>query len=142
MPKKIAIVEDEVELAALIEYNLGRHGYDAQILGGSKGTLRALEQGKPDLILLDVMLPDGAGLQPGSASGSGVGGISLRHAAHGRCSRASPARTDRRTAGQSALPHDGARLRVSFRRSRMTGKIFLKLIAAVFCLLLLALVTV
>src|SRR5262249_9867310 len=33
-------------------------GYDAQVLGGSPGTLRALEQAKPDLILLDVMLPD------------------------------------------------------------------------------------
>jgi two-component system phosphate regulon response regulator PhoB len=58
MPKKIAIVEDEAELAALIEYNLVRHGYEAQLLAGSKGTLRALEQAKPDLILLDVMLPD------------------------------------------------------------------------------------
>ena len=54
MPKKIAIVEDEAELAALIEYNLGRHGYEALVLGGSKGTMRALEQAKPDLILLDM----------------------------------------------------------------------------------------
>jgi two-component system, OmpR family, alkaline phosphatase synthesis response regulator PhoP len=58
MPKRIAIVEDETELAALIEYNLSRHGYDTQVLGGTMGTLRALEQAKPDLILLDVMLPD------------------------------------------------------------------------------------
>jgi len=57
MPKKIAIVEDEAELAALIEYNLTRHGYQALILDGSRGTLAALEQAKPDLILLDVMLP-------------------------------------------------------------------------------------
>jgi DNA-binding response OmpR family regulator len=63
MPKRIAIVEDEAELAALIEYNLGRHGYDAQILGGSTGTLRALEQSRPDLILLDVMLPDVDGFE-------------------------------------------------------------------------------
>ena len=63
MPKKIAIVEDEAELAALIEYNLVRHGYEAQILGGSRGTLRALEQAKPDLILLDVMLPDVDGFE-------------------------------------------------------------------------------
>jgi DNA-binding response OmpR family regulator len=58
MPKKIAIVEDEAELAALIEYNLGRHGYETRILDGTRGTMRALEQTKPDLILLDVMLPD------------------------------------------------------------------------------------
>ena len=63
MPKKVAIVEDEAELAALIEYNLGRHGYEAQILGGTKGTLRSLEQAKPDLILLDVMLPDVDGFE-------------------------------------------------------------------------------
>ena len=36
-PKKIAIVEDEAELAALIDYNLARHGYQAQILGGATG---------------------------------------------------------------------------------------------------------
>src|SRR4051812_14209007 len=58
MPKRIAIVEDEAELASLIEYNLTRHGYQAQILGGSGGTLKSLEQSRPDLILLDVMLPE------------------------------------------------------------------------------------
>src|ERR1035437_4968857 len=63
MPKKVAIVEDEPELAALIEFNLGRHGYEALILGGTKGTLRALEQAKPDLILMDVMLPDVDGFE-------------------------------------------------------------------------------
>src|SRR5947207_7836123 len=63
MPKRIAIVEDESELASLIEYNLVRHGYDAQVLGGSFGTLKALEQSKPDLILLDVMLPDTDGFE-------------------------------------------------------------------------------
>jgi len=57
MPKRIAIVEDEAELASLIEYNLTRHGYQAQILDGGKNTLKNLEQAKPDLILLDVMLP-------------------------------------------------------------------------------------
>ncbi len=63
MPKKVAIVEDEAELATLIEYNLTRHGYLAQILGGAKDTLKALEQAKPDLVLLDVMLPDVDGFE-------------------------------------------------------------------------------
>jgi DNA-binding response OmpR family regulator len=58
MPKRIAIVEDEAELASLIEFNLTRHGYEALVMGGSTGTLKALEHAKPDLILLDVMLPD------------------------------------------------------------------------------------
>jgi DNA-binding response OmpR family regulator len=63
MPKRIAIVEDERELASLIEYNLARHGYEPQVLSGTSGTLRALEQSKPDLILLDVMLPDVDGFE-------------------------------------------------------------------------------
>jgi two-component system phosphate regulon response regulator PhoB len=63
MPKRIAIVEDEAELAALIDYNLSRNGYEAQILGGAKGTLKALENCKPDLILLDVMLPEVDGFE-------------------------------------------------------------------------------
>ena len=58
MPKRIAIVEDEDELASLIDYNLSRQGYQTQLLNGSKGTFKTLEQCKPDLILLDVMLPE------------------------------------------------------------------------------------
>jgi phosphate regulon transcriptional regulator PhoB len=58
MPKRIAIIEDEPELASLIEYNLALQGFQAQILTGSSNTLRTLEQARPDLILLDVMLPE------------------------------------------------------------------------------------
>ncbi len=58
MPKRIAVVEDEAELASLLEYNLQRNGYEPQVFTGVAGTLKALEQFKPDLILLDVMLPD------------------------------------------------------------------------------------
>ena len=63
MAKKIAIVEDEAELASLLEYNLTRQGYLAQILTGVKGTLKDLETWKPDLILLDVMLPETDGFE-------------------------------------------------------------------------------
>jgi DNA-binding response OmpR family regulator len=63
MPKQIAIVEDEAELAALIEYNLRRHGYQPHIFSGSKSTLKALEQLRPDLVLLDVMLPEMDGFE-------------------------------------------------------------------------------
>lgn len=63
MPKRIAIVEDEAELASLIDYNLSRNGYQTQVLGGARGTFKALEQWKPDLIVLDVMLPDVDGFE-------------------------------------------------------------------------------
>ena len=63
MAKRIAIVEDEAELASLIEYNLARQGYLAQIHNGSQGTIKDLESWKPDLILLDVMLPGTDGFE-------------------------------------------------------------------------------
>ncbi|MCU1262244.1 MAG: two component transcriptional regulator, winged helix family [Bryobacterales bacterium] len=63
MPKRIAIVEDEAELAALVEYNLVRNGFHARILPGASGTLQELEAWKPDLIVLDVMLPDNDGFE-------------------------------------------------------------------------------
>jgi phosphate regulon transcriptional regulator PhoB len=63
MAKKIAIVEDEAELASLLEYNLARQSYLVQVFTGVKGTLKELENWKPDLVLLDVMLPDTDGFE-------------------------------------------------------------------------------
>jgi DNA-binding response OmpR family regulator len=57
MSKKVAVVEDEAELASLIEYNLTRGGFQVKLLNGSGETLRDLEAWQPDLIVLDVMLP-------------------------------------------------------------------------------------
>ncbi|MDQ1470625.1 MAG: hypothetical protein QOH67_5177 [Hyphomicrobiales bacterium] len=57
MSKKVAVVEDEAELASLIEYNLTRGGFQTRIFNGSDGTFRELESWQPDLIVLDVMLP-------------------------------------------------------------------------------------
>jgi phosphate regulon transcriptional regulator PhoB len=57
MSRKIAVVEDEAELASLIEYNLTRGGFDVKVLNGAGQTLRELETWQPDLIVLDVMLP-------------------------------------------------------------------------------------
>jgi two-component system phosphate regulon response regulator PhoB len=63
MPKRIAIVEDEAELAALLEYNLSRNGYDTRTFGASGGVLKSLEEFKPDLVVLDVMLPEVDGFE-------------------------------------------------------------------------------
>jgi two-component system alkaline phosphatase synthesis response regulator PhoP len=57
MSRKIAVVEDEAELASLIEYNLTRGGFEVKVLNGAGQTLRDLEAWQPDLIILDVMLP-------------------------------------------------------------------------------------
>ena len=57
MSKKVAVVEDESELASLIEYNLTRGGFQTRIFNGAEGTFSELESWQPDLIVLDVMLP-------------------------------------------------------------------------------------
>jgi len=63
MSKKVAVVEDEAELASLIEYNLTRGGFQARIFQGGESTFRELESWQPDLIVLDVMLPGQDGFE-------------------------------------------------------------------------------
>lgn len=61
MAKTILVVEDDEDLCHLLEYNLSRAGYAVRVLNRVEGTLDAAERIVPDLILLDVMLPDGDG---------------------------------------------------------------------------------
>ena len=58
---RILIIEDEQDLAGLVEYNLRAAGFEAEAVGtGASGLARARAQ-PPDLVLLDLMLPDVAG---------------------------------------------------------------------------------
>ncbi|MGN1120871.1 MAG: response regulator, partial [Eubacteriales bacterium] len=55
--KRILIVEDEKNIADIVDYNIQKQGYDTDVAyDGEKGLALALT-GKYDLILLDVMLP-------------------------------------------------------------------------------------
>lgn len=63
LTKKILLIEDDTDLFALLKYNLEKEGF---ILAGSqtgKGALDLCRQVRPDLILLDIMLPDYGGLE-------------------------------------------------------------------------------
>ena len=58
MGKKILIVEDEQNIVDILSFNLSRDGYDTlEAYDGRTGLQLALEQ-NPDLILLDLMLPE------------------------------------------------------------------------------------
>ncbi|MDA1313571.1 MAG: response regulator transcription factor [Acidobacteria bacterium] len=61
MAKTILVVEDDDDLCDLLDYNLSRAGYKVRVMKQVAGTLEAAERIVPDLILLDVMLPDGDG---------------------------------------------------------------------------------
>jgi DNA-binding response OmpR family regulator len=55
--KKVLVVEDEPTLLETLEYNLNRQGYDVCTADDGPAALDAARREKPDLIVLDVMLP-------------------------------------------------------------------------------------
>lgn len=57
MAEKILIVEDERALLETLEYNLRHQGYDVKTSQNGKDALDAARSEKPDLIILDIMLP-------------------------------------------------------------------------------------
>jgi DNA-binding response OmpR family regulator len=57
MAEKILIVEDEVTLQETLAYNLTRQGYEVEVAGDGTQALEIARRIKPDLIVLDVMLP-------------------------------------------------------------------------------------
>jgi two-component system alkaline phosphatase synthesis response regulator PhoP len=60
--KRILIIEDEPDFAALLEYRLQRRGYETiKASDGRRGAEKAVLD-TPDLIVLDLMLPQMAGL--------------------------------------------------------------------------------
>ena len=61
--KKILVVEDEKDLSDLITYNLQRNGYDALSAADGPAALELAAKNVPDLVLLDLMLPDIDGRQ-------------------------------------------------------------------------------
>ena len=59
---KILIVEDEVGLVTLLKYNLEKQGYETLVCMDGKNVLTTALTEKPDLILLDWMLPNIQGI--------------------------------------------------------------------------------
>ena len=60
--KKILLIEDDADLFSLLKYNLEKEGFSLSGLQTGKGAIELCRLVKPDLILLDIMLPDSDGL--------------------------------------------------------------------------------
>jgi len=56
--KCILCVEDEPEMIDLMRLILGRRGFEVKGANGGKEGLKMIKDAKPDLILLDLMMPD------------------------------------------------------------------------------------
>ncbi len=57
MTKKILIVEDEKPLAKILKYNLEKEGYSVLSAYDGESGLSFVNEEKPDIIILDIMLP-------------------------------------------------------------------------------------
>src|SRR6478735_5594993 len=63
MSKKLLVVDDEQSISTLLQYNLQQAGFTVETAeDGEEGYNKALE-GKPDLIVLDLMLPKMDGIE-------------------------------------------------------------------------------
>jgi DNA-binding response OmpR family regulator len=61
--KKIVLIEDDQDLYSLIQYNLEKEGFTVAGSQTGKGALELCRRERPDLIILDIMLPDSDGLE-------------------------------------------------------------------------------
>lgn len=58
MPKKILAVDDEKHIVRLVQINLEKAGYEVVTAANGREALEAVAAGKPDLIVMDVMMPE------------------------------------------------------------------------------------
>jgi DNA-binding response OmpR family regulator len=61
--KKIVLIEDDSDLYSLIQYNLEKEGFTMAGAQTGKGAIDLCRRERPDLIILDIMLPDSDGLE-------------------------------------------------------------------------------
>lgn len=59
----LLIVEDELEIAELIEFHARRDGFETKVVHSGRSALEAIPRDRPDLVILDLMLPDVDGLE-------------------------------------------------------------------------------
>ncbi len=61
--KKILIVEDDVEISRLTDMYLQAEGFDTLVAENGKTALELIKQATPDLVILDLMLPEIDGIE-------------------------------------------------------------------------------
>jgi DNA-binding response OmpR family regulator len=63
MPDIILVVEDELSLQETLAYSLKKEGYTVETVGDGRAALETARRLKPDLIVLDIMLPEMDGFE-------------------------------------------------------------------------------
>jgi DNA-binding response OmpR family regulator len=57
MASRVLIVDDEPNIVLSLEYLMKREGFEVAVAGDGEEALRAMAERRPDLVILDVMLP-------------------------------------------------------------------------------------
>lgn len=60
---RVLIVEDEDNIAIALDYLMSREGYEHDRIATGRGALDKIRETRPDLVLLDVMLPEVSGYE-------------------------------------------------------------------------------
>jgi DNA-binding response OmpR family regulator len=63
MRSRIVIIEDEKDIVELVRYNFRNEGFEVVSFGAGRDGLEALRRDPPDLLLLDILLPDVDGFE-------------------------------------------------------------------------------
>lgn len=63
MEKRILVVDDEKPIADILQFNLEKEGYEVVCAYDGEEALKKMEEAKPDLVLLDIMLPNKDGME-------------------------------------------------------------------------------
>jgi two-component system, OmpR family, response regulator len=63
MAKHVVLVEDETNIAEAIRFLLGREGWRVETLANGNAAVDVIRKGRPDLVMLDVMLPGKSGFE-------------------------------------------------------------------------------
>jgi len=63
MAERILLVDDEPDLLELVRVNLHQEGYEVETAEGGREALAMLRRSPPDLVILDLMLPDISGTE-------------------------------------------------------------------------------
>ena len=61
--RKILVVEDEDNIAIALDYLMTREGYDHDRIANGAEAMERIRSTRPDLVLLDVMLPEVSGYE-------------------------------------------------------------------------------
>src|SRR6267142_830535 len=61
MERRVVNIEDERDVSRLLEFNLRGAGYDVVVAATGQDGLVAVRTHKPDVVVLDLMLPDQSG---------------------------------------------------------------------------------